>query len=70
VWKWSLDIQRQLPSNVAVTVGWVGSKGTHAGNSIANYNQPTPSPDTNIQARRPYQRFYDPATPNLGLFRC
>jgi hypothetical protein len=67
VWKWSFDIQRQLPSNIAVTVGYVGSKGTHAGNSIANYNQPTPSPDTNIQARRPYQRFYDPATPNLGV---
>jgi hypothetical protein len=67
VYKWSFDIQRELPFNAALTVGYVGSKGTHAGNSIANFNQPSPSPDTNIQARRPYQRFYDPATPSLGI---
>ena len=67
VWKWSFDIQRELPFNAALTVGYVGSKGTHVGNSIGNYNQPSPSPDTNVQARRPYQQFYDPAVPRAGV---
>ncbi|MCC6589934.1 MAG: carboxypeptidase regulatory-like domain-containing protein [Bryobacterales bacterium] len=67
VWKWSFDIQRELPFNTALTVGYVGSKGTHSGNSIGNYNQPPPSPDTNVQARRPYQQFYDPAVPQRGV---
>jgi hypothetical protein len=67
VWKWSFDVQRELPSNIAVTIGYVGSKGTHVGNSIGNFNQASPSADTNFQARRPYQEFYDPATPHLGI---
>lgn len=67
VWKWSFDIQRELPFATSLTIGYVGSKGTHVGNSIGNYNQAPPSSNTNIQARRPYQRFYDPATPNLGI---
>ena len=67
VWKWSFDIQRELPYNTAVTVGYVGSKGSHIGNSVGNYNQPSPSPDTNVQIRRPYQQFYDPAVPQLGV---
>ena len=67
VWKWSFDIQRELPFNTALTVGYVGSKGTHTGNSIGNFNQPTPSPDTNVQARRPYTLFYDYAMPNSGI---
>jgi len=67
VWKWSFDIQRELPFNTALTIGYVGSKGSHSGNSIGNYNQPSPSPDTNVQARRPYQQFYDPAVPARGV---
>jgi hypothetical protein len=67
VWKWSFDIQRELPFSTSMTIGYVGSKGSHTGNSIGNYNQPLPSPDTNVQARRPYQRFYDPAVPRLGV---
>ncbi len=67
VWKWSFDIQRELPFNTAMTIGYVGSKGSHTGNSIGNYNQPSPSPDTNVQARRPYQQFYDPAVPKNGV---
>lgn len=67
VWKWSFDIQRELPANIVATVGYTGTKGTHVGNSIGNFNQAPPSPNTNIQARRPYQQFYDPATPQLGV---
>ncbi|MBI3697681.1 MAG: TonB-dependent receptor [Acidobacteria bacterium] len=67
VWKWSLDIQRELPLNTALTVGYVGTKGTHTGNSIGNWNDALPSSDNNVQPRRPYQQFYDPAAPALGI---
>ncbi len=67
VWKWSFDIQRELPGQIAMTVGYVGSKGSHAGNSIGNFNQAPPSSNTNIQARRPYPQFFDPATPERGV---
>ena len=67
VWKWNLDIQRELPSNMALTVAYVGSKGSHLGNSVGNFNQAPPSPNTDIQSRRPYQRFYDPALPERGV---
>jgi hypothetical protein len=67
VWKWSLDIQRELPYQIALTAGYSGSKGSHVGNSIANFNSPDPSSNTNFQSRRPYQQLYDPATPNLGI---
>jgi hypothetical protein len=58
-WQWSFDIQRQLPLDTVVTLGYVGSKSTHVGNSIDNWNSPDPSPDTNFQRRREFQRFYD-----------
>jgi hypothetical protein len=67
VYKWSFDIQRELPWDTSLTIGYVGSHGTNAGNSHGNYNTPQPSTDTNIQPRRPYPRFYDPATPERGI---
>jgi carboxypeptidase family protein/TonB-dependent receptor-like protein len=67
VWKWNLDIQRELFSNMALTVAYVGSKGGHLGNSVGMFNQAPPSPNTDIQSRRPYQRFYDPALPERGV---
>ena len=67
VWKWSFDVQRELPSEMSLTVGYVGSKGVHTGNSIGNFNDALPSRDTNVQSRRPYQQIYDPATPDLGI---
>ena len=67
VWKWSFDVQRELPFETSLTIGYVGSKGSHAGNSIRNYNSPLPNPDSNIQRNRPWQRVYDPATPELGV---
>jgi hypothetical protein len=67
VWQWSFDIQRELPGALVANVGYVGSKTTHSANSYENFNSALPSPDTNFQARRPYQSFYDPATPELGI---
>ena len=66
VWKWNFDMQRELPYEMALTVAYVGTKGTHTGNSIGNFNDAQPSTDTNTQTRRPYQQFYDPATAAVG----
>jgi hypothetical protein len=67
VWKWSFDIQRELPGAVAVTVGYVGSKGANVGNSVINWNDPIRPATTFQQANRPYPEFFDPATPQLGV---
>jgi hypothetical protein len=67
VWKWNFDIQRELPYEMVLTAAYIGTKGSHTGNSIGNFNDVLPSTNTNTQIRRPYQQFYDPATPNLGV---
>ncbi len=67
VWKWSFDVQRELAWNTALTVGYVGSKGSHVADGLRAWNEAQPSLDTNAQARRPFQRFYDPALPELGV---
>ena len=67
--QWSFDVQRELPFSTALTVAYVGSKSTHVPNSFANFNSPDPSPDTNINARRPFQRFYDDGAKDLGNIR-
>ena len=68
VYKWSFDVQRELSSDLVATIGYVGTKGVHVGNSIGNFNTAsTPSTNTNVQARRPYQQMYDPALPQRGI---
>jgi len=67
VWKWNFDIQRELPHSIAWTTGYVGNKGTHNGNSIGNFNDALPSSNTDVQSRRPYQQYYDPALPQFGV---
>ena len=67
MWKWSFDLQRDLGFNTQLTVGYVGHAMRHVGNSMRNWNSPAPSPDSNFQANRPFPRFYDPATPELGV---
>jgi len=53
-WQWSFDIQRELPFNILMTLGYVGSKTNHLDNTVT-WNNPDPAYlDTNIQARRPY----------------
>lgn len=52
--QWSLDIQRELGWNTVLTVGYVGSKTSNLDNTV-NWNNPDPSPNTDINARRPYQ---------------
>jgi hypothetical protein len=68
VYKWSFDVQRELGQDLVATVGYVGTKGVHVGNSVGNFNNPgTPSTSTNVQARRPYQQVYDPVLPERGI---
>jgi hypothetical protein len=67
VWKWSFDIQRELPLNSALTVGYVGSKSSQIQNSMNNFNSPEPSFDSRVQLNRPWQRFFDTAVPELGV---
>jgi len=67
VWKWSMDLQRELPYTMALSVGYAGSKGTNIGNSVINWNDPLRPATTFQQSNRPYPEFYDAATPNLGV---
>jgi hypothetical protein len=53
--QWSFNVQRQLPTDMGVTVGYVGSKGTHLDHSY-NDNLPHPSPLFS-QANRPWPNF-------------
>ncbi|HEX4594167.1 MAG TPA: TonB-dependent receptor, partial [Bryobacteraceae bacterium] len=53
--QWSFNIQRELPSAMGLTAGYVGSKGTHLDHQY-NANLPQPSA-LFLQANRPYPTF-------------
>lgn len=55
--QWSFDVQRSLPAKIFLTVAYVGSKTSHIDNTIPNFNSPGPSPNTDINSRRPYQAY-------------
>jgi len=63
--QWTFDIQRQLPFNTILTVGYVGSKTSHLDNTVSNFNSPDPSPDTDINRRRPYQAYVSAGEGNI-----
>jgi hypothetical protein len=67
VWKWSFDVQRELPWQTAFTIGYAGSKGTNIGNSVINYNDPVRLSASAQQANRPYPEYFDPALPQAGV---
>lgn len=59
--QWSADVQRQLPYRTVLTLGYVGSKGTHLDNTV-ELNNPDPglsSLPTTPQQRRPIQFLID-----------
>jgi hypothetical protein len=59
--QWSLGVQRQLPWESVLDVGYVGSKGVHIDNTV-EFNNPDPglsSLPTTPQQRRPYQFVID-----------
>ncbi len=55
--QWSFDIQRRLPGDTTLAVGYVGSKTSHLDNTVERNNPdpfiPTGAADT-IQSRRPF----------------
>jgi len=55
--QWSFDIQRQLPFSTILTVGYVGSQTSNLDNTVPNFNSPDPSPNTDVNSRRPYQAY-------------
>jgi hypothetical protein len=55
--QWSMDIQRELPMNTIMTIGYVGSKTSHIDNTIGNFNSPGPSTNTDFNSRRPWQAY-------------
>lgn len=71
--QWSMDIQRSLPMNIILSVGYVGSKTSHVDNTWANFNSPQPSTNTDINSRRPYQAYISAGEGNaprlLGAIR-
>jgi len=58
VTQWSLDVQRRLPSDIVLTVGYVGNKGTHIDNSV-QINAPSPAVTATPNLLRPIQAFAD-----------
>ncbi len=70
--QWSLDIQRRLPFDTVLTVGYVGNKGTHIDNTV-ELNAPLPGLSSNpvpVNSRRPIPVFADgPGGPTRGLNR-
>ncbi len=73
VTQWSFDIQRALPAKIFLTVGYVGSQTVHLDNTISNFNQPSPSSNTDVNGRRPYQAYISQGEGNaprlLGTIR-
>jgi hypothetical protein len=72
VTQWSLDIQRRLPFDAVLSVGYVGNKGTHIDNTV-ELNAPRPALSSNptpVNSRRPIPAFADgPGGPRRTLNR-
>ncbi len=56
--QWSLDVQRRLPFDIVLSVGYVGNKGTHIDQTV-ELNAPAPSILPNPNSRRPIPFFAD-----------
>jgi hypothetical protein len=56
--QWSLDVQRRLPFDTVLSVGYVGNKGTHIDQTV-ELNAPAPSILPNPGGRRPIPSFVD-----------
>lgn len=67
VWKWSFDIQRELPFQMAMTIGYAGSKGSHIGNSVGNLNDPRSPSVAYRQTNNQYPEFYDAVNAQKGV---
>jgi hypothetical protein len=66
-WQWSFDIQRVLPFNTFLTIGYIGSVSKHLDTTVPGYNNAPPSPNTDINSRRPYQAYVSQGEGNTVL---
>lgn len=55
--QWSMDVQRALPFNTFLMVGYIGSKSSNLDSTIPGFNNANPSSNTDINSRRPYQNY-------------
>ena len=60
-WNWNVTVERQLPWNSLLSVGYVAHRGLHAWN-VYDINEPTPgalqaNPGANVNYLRPYKGF-------------
>ncbi len=58
MYEWNLNVQRELPGNIVVTVAYVGAKGTYVDVVGLNINQAVPGPGP-VVSRRPYPNLSD-----------
>lgn len=55
--QWNLNVQRELPGDIVLTVAYAGTRGEHLETKGFNLNTATPGPGNNPAARRPYPQF-------------
>ncbi len=58
MYEWNLNVQRELPGSMVLSVAYVGGKGTYVDLVGLNINQPIPGPGA-VASRRPYPRLSD-----------
>jgi len=58
MYEWNINIQRELPRNIVLTVAYVGAKGTYVDAVNLNINQAIPGPGA-VVSRRPYPNLSD-----------
>jgi hypothetical protein len=58
MYEWNLNVQRELASNMVVSVAYVGGKGTYVDVVGQNINQAVPGPGP-VVSRRPYPNLSD-----------
>jgi hypothetical protein len=66
-WQWSYDLQRALPFNMFLTVGYVGSVSKNLDTTIPGFNNARPSSNTDVNSRRPYQNYVSQGEGNTVL---
>ncbi len=57
VQQWNLNVQRELPGSMVLTLAYAGTRGTHLQDKGFNLNTATPGPGSNPRARRPYPQY-------------
>ena len=58
MYEWNINLQRELPSNLVLSVAYVGGKGTYVDVVGLNINQAIPGPGA-VVTRRPYPNLSD-----------